>query len=180
MNTQFYTYADADKKWESQWTRIMRDWGHPKPERKAMNGTEPDGFLRWINSLTQKAEAEVAKATGDGYWECRVHWREVRISHLQQTKQELEEEMYKQKGHKMVKKGTVGSAVHPIYPTLRSTLPLNKGIVRAFPPTPPPPIHDLSVYSIDESEARGDDEEKEKKKLSPPASPSDTHFSINI
>lgn len=173
MNTSYRTFADADTQWESQWQRIMRDWGDPKPARSQMNGTEPDGFLRWINSLTQKGEQEAAKATGDGYWECRVHWREVRISHLQQAKQELEQEMYVQKGHKLQKRSTVGSAVRPLYPTLRSSLPLNKSIVRASPP-PPPKELDLSLYSIDESQERGKDEKLD----SPPPSPSDLSFSV--
>lgn len=174
MNTSYRTFADADTQWESQWQRITRDWGEPKPERKAMNGTDPDGFLRWINSLTKKGEEEAAKATGDGYWECRVHWREVRVSHLQEAKVELEQEMYRQKGHKLQRRPLAGSVVRPIYPTLRSTLPLNAGIVRASPPVPPLPIRDLSAYLIDESEARG---EKEEKEPTPPPSPSDISFS---
>lgn len=166
MNT-FYTNPEADKKWPQQWQRIVGDWGNPKPTRSQMNGNASEGFLRWMNCLTNKAEAEAVNASGDGYWECRVHWREVRISHLKEAKEELEAGMNREKGHKMVKKGTVGSAVRPLYPSLKSSLPLNKGIVRASPPTPPPVEHDLSQYSIDR-----EDEE------TPPPSPSDVTFSV--
>ncbi len=178
MNTGYSTFAGADTKWESQWQRILRDWNDPKPTRSTLNGNDADGFLRWINSLTLKADSEAAKATGDGYWECRVHWREVRIAHLQQAKQELEAEAYQQKGHKLVRKSIAGSAVRPLYPTLKSSLPLNKGIVRVSPPTPPraPEHSPYSRFLDDESQERG----KEEKLVdyTPPPSPSDISFTV--
>ena len=93
---------------------------------------------------------------------------------LRAAKEELELEQYQQKGHKMVKKGTVGSAVRPLYPTLKSSLPLNKSIVRASPPTPPQevahtPPSPYEKFLIDESEATH---------LTPPGSPSDVTFSV--
>lgn len=176
MNT-CYTFPEANKKWPEKWTLIVTGagkhdgWGDPKPTRSQMNGLNSEGFLRWMNSLLAKGEGDAAKASGDGFWECRVHWRELRIEALRQAKEELEQEQYREKNHKM-SRVTVGSAVRPLYPVpFKSALPLNKSIVRASPPgsPPPPPLKDLTPYLIDESEA---------KEQSPPPSPSDKVFEV--
>ncbi len=176
MNTEYRTFDAADEKWPDQWQRVIADWGAPKPAHSKMCGNDAAGFLKWMNILTEKGEQEAQKAMGDGYWECRVHWREVRVSHLQQAKADLEAEPYEQKGHKLVRKPTAGSAVRTLYPTLKSSLPLNKSIVRASPPTPPAEV----VPTPPSPYERWEKEELEHKDMTPPPSPSDTTFSLKL
>lgn len=170
---QSMTFPEANKQWEHQWSRILRDWGVPKPVRSQLNGLDSEALLRWMNSLQSKAEVEAAKATGDGYWECRVHWRDLRIIELQEARNSLSVEQYEQKGHKMMKKSTAGCVAPLPYPPLRSKLPLNAGIVRV---SPPPPVKelDLSEYSIEKLGS-----EKRLVDYTPPASPSDVSFTVS-
>lgn len=179
---QAMTFPEADKQWEHQWVRITRDWGSPKPARAMMNGLDSEGLLKWMNSLQSKGELESAKATGDGYWECRVHWRDLRIIELQEARNSLSVEQFEQRGHKLQRRPLAGSVAPLPYPPLRSKLPLNAGIVRA---SPPPPVKelDLSEFSISQEEDEEGKKQGSEKPLvdyTPPPSPSDVSFTVSL
>ena len=165
----YFTEPQAPEKWKRQWERVLKDWGAPKPCRSQMNGMRPEDFLLWMNNLLGKMGLEKEKATGDGYWECRCHWREERILALTRAKEGLEKEQLhdQAKGGKLTKSS---AGIHRMSPVRCAPLVTRPYNAKEAPRT--------QAARLEEEQSTMTPADLSAYLITPPPSPSDLAFTV--
>lgn len=201
------SFPDAREQWPEQWERLVSAQGEPIPKRTSKNGKNSEELEKWADNCTSKVAYYLGRASGDGFWECKVNWFEVRALSLREDAAVLRKEVapVRQRDFR----------TSPYSVSDRPSILRVSGAIRPLSPPPPPkdgqieaierrmrarereemisgpgPIPfrpprktdvDLSAFLISKTEM-----EDAKKQLaaalspppSPPQSPSDTDFKV--
>lgn len=66
------SFPDCIEQWPDQWRRLVDKQGEPTPIRALKNGKSAEELEGWADNCNGKVAYYLGRATGDGFWECKV------------------------------------------------------------------------------------------------------------
>lgn len=155
------SYPNCEEEFPEQWNRLVNSQGDPVPKRASKNGKTAEELETWADNCVPKISYYMGKASGDGFWESKVHWFEQRVASLREDAAVLRKEgppakarvshytPYSVSGRPAM----TSSAIRPLYPTPGRNGPMHTGEaaapIKPFPFNIVDPVERQNAYQAD-------------------------------
>lgn len=75
-----------------EYASLLAVWGAPIPKKDQLDGQTSAQLRNWMRAVQRREEYCYGQRNGDGYWECRAQWYQMRATSLEACARDLEKE----------------------------------------------------------------------------------------